>query len=45
MPLTLDTELQVTTIAEYNKLRKNSESRLGYIDGIVYMTASPSTKY
>lgn len=39
------TEPQVVTIDEYNKLRENSESRLEYIDGIVYMTPSPSTKH
>ena len=39
------TEPQVITIDEYNKLRENSESRLEYIDGIVYMTPSPSTKH
>ena len=39
------TEPQVITIAEYNKLRENSESRLEYIDGIVFMTPSPSTKH
>lgn len=39
------TEPQVITIAEYNKLRENSESRLEYIDGIVYMTPSPSTRH
>lgn len=39
------TEPQVITIAEYNKLRENSESRLEFIDGIVYMTPSPSTKH
>jgi len=39
------TEPQVITIAEYNKLRENSESRLEYIDGIVYMTPSPSTMH
>ncbi|MDQ7095443.1 Uma2 family endonuclease [Desulfosporosinus sp. PR] len=39
------TEPQVITIAEYNKLRENSEGRLEYIDGIVYMTPSPSTKH
>lgn len=32
-------------IAEYSKLRENSESRLEYIDGIVHMTPSPSTKH
>ena len=31
-------------IAEYNKLRENSESRLEHIDGIVHMTPFPSTK-
>lgn len=39
------TEPQVITIAEYNKLRENSETRLEYIDGIVYMTPSPSTMH
>lgn len=39
------TEPQVITIAEYNKLRENSESSLEYIDGIVYRTPSPSTKH
>ncbi|MBC2725654.1 MAG: Uma2 family endonuclease [Desulfosporosinus sp.] len=39
------TEPQVITMAEYNKLRENSESRFEYIDGIVYMTPSPSTKH
>ena len=39
------TEPQVITIDEYNKLRENSESRLEYIDGIVFMTPSPSTKH
>ena len=39
------TEPQAITIAEYNKLRENSEGRWEYIDGIVYMTSSPSTKH
>ncbi|AFQ45363.1 Uma2 family endonuclease [Desulfosporosinus meridiei] len=38
-------EPQAIPIAEYNKLRENSESRLEYIDGVVYMTPSPSTKH
>lgn len=39
------TEPQVITITEYHKLRENSEARLEYIDGIVYMTPSPSTRH
>ena len=39
------TDPQVITITEYHKLRENSEARLEYIDGIVYMTPSPSTRH
>lgn len=34
-----------TTFEEYLKLRENREELLEYIDGIVYMSPSPSTKH
>ena len=33
------------SIEEFYKLRENSENLLEYIDGIVYMTPSPSTQH
>lgn len=33
------------SLEEFYKLRENSENLLEYIDGIVYMTPSPSTKH
>ncbi|EYE88346.1 hypothetical protein Q428_08540 [Fervidicella metallireducens AeB] len=33
------------SIEEFYKMRDNSESLLEYIDGVVYMTPSPSTKH
>ena len=38
-------ELLKLSIEEFFKLRNNSKDRLEYIDGIVYMTPSPSTKH
>lgn len=39
------TQPQMISICEFYKLREDSESRLEYIDGVVYMTPSPSTKH
>lgn len=33
------------TMDEFNKLKENSDHPLEYIDGLVYMTPSPSTKH
>lgn len=35
----------LVTLEDYFKMRAESESRLEYIDGIVYMSPSPSTKH
>jgi len=39
------TQPQMISIGEFYKLREDSESRLEYIDGVVYLTPSPSTKH
>ncbi|WP_373558583.1 Uma2 family endonuclease [Bacillus sp. FJAT-45350] len=33
------------TLKEFYKLREGSESRLEFVDGVVYMTPSPSTMH
>jgi len=38
-------QLQLISIDEFYKLREDTENGLEYIDGIVYMTPSPSTKH
>ena len=35
----------LVTLEDYFKMREESKSRLEYIDGIVYMSPSPSTKH
>jgi Uma2 family endonuclease len=36
---------ELVTIEEYYKIRENSDEIIEYIDGIVYMSPSPSTKH